>query len=219
MKPAVGLLLLLIAAAIVGYALGARAGNGNGGEPAAREEVPPHAGEGAPGGGQTDQGDFGRLVADTRDDAGDDTGRQTQLLEERLRELPPGEIVAFHEQRHKLDERAYTWDVWGAAYVIEDGCSDDCFRDFRAYLISLGPQVYEAAMRDPDSIADVVEDAEAGDWENADDPSPDAYQGVTGDDFPGDDTDLDGDPRGQPWDDDDTESLIQRYPRLAARFR
>ena len=49
------------------------------------------------------------------------------------------QIADFAAIRRQLDERAYTWDLWGAAYVIEDGCSDDCFRDFRAYLISLGP--------------------------------------------------------------------------------
>jgi hypothetical protein len=64
--------------------------------------------------------------------AGGDTSRQTTLLETRLRHLPPSQIAEFESIRHRLDERAYTWDRWGAAYVIEDGCSDDCFRDFRA---------------------------------------------------------------------------------------
>ena len=107
----------------------------------------------------------------------------------------------------------------GAAYVIEDGCSDDCFRDFRAYLISLGPRAYAAALRNPDSLAPIVQDAEKGDWENADDVAPDAYQGVTGEDIPGDSSDLSGRPRGKPWDDESQEALVQRYPALAARFR
>ena len=118
-----------------------------------------------------------------------------------------------------MDERAYTWDLWGAAYVIEDGCSDDCFRDFRAYLISLGRGPYEAAMRDPDTLATVVQDAETGDWENADSVAPDAYESATGEDIPADDSDLSGDPRGEPWDDETQEALVQRFPRLAARFR
>jgi hypothetical protein len=162
---------------------------------------------------------FWGLVSDTRRAAAGDTGRQSSLLEARLRELPPRAIVAYQRIRHRLDRRAYTWDIWGAASVIEDGCSDDCFRDFRAYLISLGRDTFERALRDPDSLAPVVQDAEQGDWENADSVAGDAYENATGEDLPVDDSDLDGTPRGRPWDDDAEGSLIRRYPRLAARFR
>ena len=166
-----------------------------------------------------DEAGFWRLVADTRAAAGNDTGRQSELLDERLRRLPAQQIAAFERIRRALDRRAYTWDVWGVAYVIEDGCSDDCFRDFRAYLISLGRRPYETALSEPDALAPTVRDAESGDWENADDVAPDAYESVTGEDISGDSSDLSGDPRGTPWDDDHAEALVHRYPRLAARFR
>jgi Protein of unknown function (DUF4240) len=160
-----------------------------------------------------------QLVTETRDAADGDTGRQTELLEERLRQLPAQQIEDFSRIRHRLDERAYTWELRGGATVIEDGCSDDCFRDFRAYLISLGRTPYETALRDPDALAPVVQDAETGDWENADDVAADAYQSVADEDIPGDTSELQGNPRGTPWDDSDIDALVQRYPRLAARFR
>lgn len=172
-----------------------------------------------PAPGRMDEPMFWRLVAETRAAAGNDTGRQSQLLEARLRQLPAQQIAGFERIRRSLDRGIYTWDVWGAAYVIEDGCSDDCFRDFRGYVISLGRRPYEAALRNPDALAPVVNDAETGDWENADDVAPDAYQGVADEDIPGDSSDLSGNPRGTPWDDDQAEALVQRYPRLAARFR
>jgi hypothetical protein len=162
---------------------------------------------------------FWHLNEAARDAAGSDTARQSELLEERLSDLSGQQILDFEHTRREMDRRAYTWDLWGAAYVIEDGCSDDCFRDFRAYLISLGSGPYEAALRDPDTLANVVEDAEEGDWENADDVAPDAYESATGKDFPEDGSDLSGDPSGEPWDDEDQEALVQRFPRLAARFR
>jgi hypothetical protein len=165
------------------------------------------------------QGAFWGLISSARADADNDTERQSELLEERLSKLPPRQIVRFQQIRRQMDERAYTWDIWGAAYVIDDGCSDDCFRDFRAYLISLGPRAFAAAMRNPDSLAPIVQDAEEGDWENADDVAPDAYQTATGDDFPADSSDLSGSPRGEPWDDESQDTLVQRYPALAARFR
>jgi hypothetical protein len=158
-----------------------------------------------PAGASKGDAAFWRLIGDTRTAAGNDNDRQSDLLEQRLSKLPAGRRADFRRTWHRLDQQAYTWDLWGAAYVIEDGCSDDCFRDFRAYLISLGRGPYEAALRDPDSLAPVVQDPEQGKW-------ADAY-GVA------DEPDLSGDPRGEPWDDDHQEALIQRYPRLAARFR
>jgi hypothetical protein len=166
-----------------------------------------------------DEAAFWQLIAGTRTESGNDTGRQSELLEERLRRLPARQIADFAEIRHRLDERAYSWKIWGAAYVIEDGCSDDCFRDFRAYLISLGPGPYESAIRNPDSIAPVVQDAEGGDWENADNVAPDAYENAAGEDIPTGDSDLSGNPSGEPWDVEDQDALVKRYPALAAKFR
>jgi hypothetical protein len=172
-----------------------------------------------PASGRMDERALWKLMSATRTKSDGDTERQSGLLEERLARLPPRAIADFQRIRRRLEKRAYTWDLWGAAYVIEDGCSDDCFRDFRSYLISLGPKAYEAALRDPDSLAPIVEDAETGDWENADSVAGDAYESATGDELPVDDSDLSGDPRGEPWDDEDVEALIERYPRLAERFR
>jgi uncharacterized protein DUF4240 len=180
---------------------------------------PAPSGTETPAGDDFDEQQFWTLVDDTRAEAGGDTERQSGLLAERLEQLPPRAVADFGEIRHQLDERAYTWDIWGAAFVIEDGCSDDCFRDFRGYLISLGRGPYEAALKNPDSLAGVAEDAETGDWENADNVAPEAYEDETGEDIPSGDSDLSGRPRGQEWDDDQQEQLLQRYPALAAQFR
>jgi hypothetical protein len=32
-------------------------------------------------------------------------------------------------------DRGYSWELRGAAYVINDGCGDDTFNDFRSSLI------------------------------------------------------------------------------------
>jgi hypothetical protein len=218
MKPITGL-LALAAVALGAYVLGTRSSESPTSVPARTASRSSPTPDATPGQSPMDKATFWRLTADTRAAAGNDTARQSQLLEQRLSKLPAQQIVDFQRIRHRLDQRAYTWDLWGAAYVIEDGCSDDCFRDFRAYLISLGRAPYEAALRNPDSLAPIVQDAEQGDWENADSVAGDAYASATGKDIPADDSDLSGNPRGEPWDDEDQEALAQRYPRLAARFR
>ena len=162
---------------------------------------------------------FWRLVAETRSAAGSNTGRQSELLDERLRRLPAAQIAGFAQIHRTLDRRAYTWALWGAAATVEDGCSDDCFRDFRFYVISLGRDAYERALRNPDSLATVVQDAETGDWENADDVAPEAYSSVTGNDLATEDSDLSGTPSGGRINLDDPRTLARRYPRLTARFR
>jgi len=159
------------------------------------------------------------IFEETRSQAGNDSGEQSGLIEERLKDLQPEQIVDFHHWYKSLDRSLYTWEVWGAAYVIDDGCSHDCFRDFRAYVISLGEKAYKTALRDPDNLAPIVQDAETGDWENADDVAAEAYSSVTGNDAPFEDSELEGNPRGRPWDDADVQSLLARYPNLAARFR
>jgi Protein of unknown function (DUF4240) len=162
---------------------------------------------------------FWGLMSETRSAAGNDTGKQSELLKARLTQLSPTAIIEFARVRHRLDQAAYTWDLWGAAQVIEDGCSDDCFRNFRGYLISLGEGPYVNALSNPDSLAPVVQDAETGNWESADNVAPDAYSSVTGGDFPLGDSDVSGSPRGTPFNEDDAAGLARRYPRLAARFR
>lgn len=217
----IGTIALVAAALVAAYVLGSSRNGASeprvGGLPDASTEPAGQPAAGKPAG--MDDAAFWQLTADTRAESGNDTGRQSELLEERLSRLPGPQIVDFGRIRHELDQRAYSWDIWGAAYVIDDGCSDDCFRDFRAYLISLGRDAYEAALRDPDSLAPIVQDAEQGDWENADNVAPDAYESATGEDFPADDSDLSGDPSGEPWDDENQEALVQRYPALAAKFR
>lgn len=162
---------------------------------------------------------FWQVIGQTRATAGVDSGAQTELLTERLKHWSPPAILRFYRLRRSLDRRAYTWNLWAAAYVIEDGCSDDCFRDFRGYLISLGRGPYERALRNPDSLAGIVQDAETGDWESASDPAAEAYTSVTGRDFPYDNSDLSGQPRGRPFDENNVSALERRFPRLAASFR
>jgi hypothetical protein len=47
--------------------------------------------------------------------------------------------------------------LWGVAFDIGGGCSDDMFEDFRSWLISMGRDAFEAAVRNPETVYEVAE--------------------------------------------------------------
>jgi hypothetical protein len=73
-----------------------------------------------------------------------------------LVKLEPAEIVAFDRLFDDKTDALYTVDHWGAAYLINGGASDDGFYYFRCWLVGMGRKAYEAALANPDSLADVV---------------------------------------------------------------
>jgi len=72
-----------------------------------------------------------------------------------LDSLEDSELVAVDAAFCAAMQRAYDYTLWTAAYLIHGGCSDDGFWDFRAGLIAMGREVYEAAVADPDTLAEI----------------------------------------------------------------
>ena len=106
---------------------------------------------------------FWHLIANSRSDfdpsrSDGNMALQAERMEQLLSALPAAEVVEFARIFTQLYFAAYRWDLWAAAYILgEGGCSDDGFMDFRYWLISMGRDVYEAAMADPQSLADVAD--------------------------------------------------------------
>ncbi|MCB9764201.1 MAG: DUF4240 domain-containing protein [Alphaproteobacteria bacterium] len=131
-----------------------------------------------------------------------------------LRRLPDVELLDFQRVLQGLLARAYRWDVWGAAYLLNGGCSDDGFDYFRAWLIANGREAFERVLSDPDALVELAEDeAECPDLLAV---APWIFQERTGD-YPK----LPATPLpdlGTGWDFDDPEEMKRRYPRLSAAF-
>ncbi len=138
-----------------------------------------------------------------------------------LARLTPEAILEFDRIFDDLASAAYTVDLWGAAYLINGGASDDGFYYFRCWLIGMGKQAYENALADPDTLADVLVpgiDAEAEIYAEA----HKAWEQVTGkpDEYPlvlparhcG------GTLRGENWNFDDDAEMRKRFPRLSAIY-
>jgi hypothetical protein len=100
---------------------------------------------------------FWSIVEAANAAAGGDSRRQAGLVAQALQALPVDEILAFDQVLSEVRAAAYQVDLWGAASLINDGCSNDGFEDFRGWLIGRGRNVYEAALRNPDWLASLPE--------------------------------------------------------------
>ncbi|MET7384736.1 DUF4240 domain-containing protein [Streptomyces sp. NPDC005385] len=170
-----------------------------------------------------DETEFWQLVDSTRETAEGDPEEQADLLVERLVQLDPDSVLDFARHFESRYNRAYRWDLWGAAWVLLDGASDDAFDFFRCWLIGQGREVFEGAMHDPDTLAELLDDFDEeidGDGEELGYAADEAYEQLTGAVAP----DLGipaaaSEPAGTPLD-FETESLVaERYPKLWERFR
>jgi hypothetical protein len=193
------------------------------------------------------------LIADDEDDIEDDDEDEDDeddddeevevsdpvalALFDLLTQLPAEEIAAFDNIFEEQRFRAENDDIANAAVLIEHGfLGDDSFDDFRAGLVALGRTTFEAALADPDILADhplVREIAAANDprWLGREDMlfvASHAYSTVTGEDevtfydfaegLRGDDeTEPDGQEIDE-WSVTDEDETRRRLPRLTELF-
>ncbi|PBC63951.1 polymerase [Streptomyces sp. Tue6028] len=170
-----------------------------------------------------DETEFWELVDTTRAAAEGDPEEQADLLVERLVQLDPDLVLDFARHFESRYNRAYRWDLWGAAWVLLDGASDDAFDFFRCWLIGQGREVFEGAVHDPDSLADLLDDFDEeidGDGEELGYSADEAYEQLTGAVAP----DLGippaaAEPEGTPLDFENEAVIADRYPKLWDRFR
>jgi hypothetical protein len=181
---------------------------------------------------------FWKLIERSRQETGDPDAR-LRWLQQQLVCQPTAEIVDFQVWVDRLQLRAYSWPMWGAAHLICDGlCSDDGFLYFRLWLIGLGREGFELAMAHPDNLAglpevvalmgrpvEVRDNHEWPDWQALDGVAWAAYEQVTGDgdlyeaiEARTDDRPLGPLPAGEGWNFDDSADNDPRVPRLSWMF-
>lgn len=146
--------------------------------------------------------------------------RQLEDLRRLLLELPPKQIIGFRNLFREQMDAAFRWDLWGAAYIIAGGCSNDGFVYFRNWLISIGQRVLQQALADPESLADVADTPGVEDvfFEEFAYVPAEAYEKASGQELPpytGDTPQL---PKGEPWS-SSGDDLKRRFPKLWARYQ
>ena len=162
---------------------------------------------------------FWKIIEDVKKEGGIDIEERTSVLENQLEKLLTAEIISFSNLFGELVDSVYTWDLWGAAYVIQGGCSDDGFWDFRSSLVSTGRKTFERAVSSPDSLAE-LESFEIQNlyFEGFQYVAQDVYEEITDEDMPIHERDRPTEPIGEDWDFDDRNEVKNRLPKLCDIF-
>jgi hypothetical protein len=156
---------------------------------------------------------FWEIIEDAKS-ASSSSHQRPDTLRAALDKLSPDEIKGFQETYIAQVYDAYAWPLWGAAYVMNGGCSDDCFDYFRDWLISEGRAVYEAAVENPESLAS-LEGTDEFELEEFRYVADDVYKVKTGREMQPNYPEYPGDPSGDAWDEDTVDKL---FPKLAAKY-
>ncbi len=166
---------------------------------------------------------FWTLVAAMRADS-DSMELHYRSCDKMLKKLSNQELVEFSIQISLLQERAYDWNLWAAAYIINGGCSDDGFVYFRTGLIFQGKEVFEAALADPESLVEIDLAPELIEYESFaylpeyvfEEKNPDRtdFYDLTCEQLR---LPEENSPRGEEWEEDDSE-LKKRFPKLTEKY-
>jgi hypothetical protein len=168
-----------------------------------------------------DTNQFWNIVEDSRKEFRPDLkngnmDRQVQTLKRLLSALPADAVIEFDRIMGDLLRQSYSWELWGAAYILAEGCSDDSFDYFHAWLISMGRRVFEAALADPESLATAayapgVEDVFFEDFLYV---AGDVAEAM-GAGIPESDVPFPDNPSGKEWR-EESDDLEQMFPKLWA---
>ena len=136
----------------------------------------------------------------------------------------PEEIVAWARHLDKVMVASGTQDLWAAAYLINGGCSDEGFDNFRGWLIAHGRETVARSVRSPDSLAEMpavraaAQNGAVFEAEEVLSIGAEAYVLATGSRMPAEERPVTRPDAADLWDFDDEEEMQRRLPRLSAMF-
>jgi Protein of unknown function (DUF4240) len=170
-----------------------------------------------------DKNEFWNLIDEARARVADpsDAERVVNEASARLARRPVSEIVSAAQAFWDVMADSYRVDLWGAAYLINGGCSDDGFEYFRGWLIVQGHGTHERIVADPDALADLPDIRTAAasgrydvECESALGIADDAHLVATGDHLPPGSFTIRYPVLDFHWDFEDDVEARRRLPRL-----
>jgi hypothetical protein len=159
------------------------------------------------------------LIERSRKDA-EDLDDQCEALHDILvDELTADEILQFDKFVEERLRDAFRADLWGVAYIMMGGCSDDGFDYFCGWLIAQGQKHYEAALAKPEDAAKGVSgDDDEFECEQLFYVARNAWQEKTGktfEDYEKVAPQIERELIGDMFDEDE---IYEQYPKLAKKF-
>lgn len=159
--------------------------------------------------------EFWKIIETTKFKSLGDYEKQQSELEKELTKLTANDVLEFDNKFRTLRGKIYNWNFWAAAYIINGGCSDDCFSDFRGWLIGQGQSIYENAIQNIETLTELNETND-GDWEGLSYIATDVYEKKTGNDMPKG-IQENFEITGEEWEEDEND-LKNRFPKLYTKF-
>ncbi len=164
-----------------------------------------------------DENTFWRIIKTSKSNSSGNYERQQTELNKELSKHSALEVLEFDNRFRTLRGQAYTWDLWAAAYIMNGGCSDDCFSDFRGWLIGQGKEIFENAMQNPETLVQLEHDMDNDDWEGLSYVPRDVYEKKTGGNEMPNGIKENFEIIGEEWEEDD-DVLKAKYPKLHAKW-
>ena len=157
---------------------------------------------------------FWDVVQQAHNQSDGDMDEKCDAIKEAVANLSKEDAIAFSLFFDEMMDRAYSWELWAAAYIIYGGCSDDSFTDFRSSLISRGKKTFESALKNPESLVDEEYDEEAWYYEGYQYAVSDGVEAAAGF-VPDREKPYPENPSGTAWEEDKVDEL---FPKLSAKF-
>jgi hypothetical protein len=154
------------------------------------------------------ENNFWEIIESSKTDNQDE---QLELFRSELERLNKADLIGFEVIYREKLHAAYNWGLWGAAYIINGGCSDDSFDYFCDWLISQGRETFDAALEDPETLIGKVTiwNTEFEDFRYI---MMDVMEAVHKSEFPAPTKSRPQNPSGQEWDEEEVETL---FPKLS----
>jgi len=160
---------------------------------------------------------FWNIIKTSKDNSNGDFERQQKKLEDELRKLTPDDIILFGNRFRYFRGFANKWELWGAIYIINGGCSDDTFNDFGEWVIGQGKDFYYRTIKDPETLVEVNrEQIEEIDYEGLGYVPSTVFEEVTGQEMPypfQENQDM----TGSEWK-EESDDLKNMFPKLYAKY-
>lgn len=170
-----------------------------------------------------DEDGFWRIIEESKLHSSSNQQQEERMIVE-LSKLTAEDVREFAAIFETKMLQLYRHDLWAVAYIINHGCSDDGFTEFRAWLICRGRGFYSQSIDRPEFVGDQVPvestTIDAGDslstCHSFDLVASSVYEKKTGYDMYLDRSRLLAEPNGDSWDEDELSTL---FPSLCQKFK